>query len=143
MKVCPKCQKKKQLGEFNTDRSRPDGKASYCRPCHRASRRETYRKHRKKHEETSKRGRAARLEKIRAYVREYLLAHPCVDCDETNPVVLEFDHVRGKKDVAVSVMIGKVFGLERIKKEIAKCDVRCANCHRKRTAKEGGWWLAV
>jgi hypothetical protein len=24
--------------------------------------------------------------------------------------------------------------------EIDKCDVRCANCHRRRTAADFGWW---
>jgi hypothetical protein len=29
---------------------------------------------------------------------------------------------------------------EVIAQEIAKCDVRCANCHRRRHAEEGRWF---
>ena len=38
------------------------------------------------------------------YVKNYLLSHPCVDCKETDPIVLEFDHVRGKKRTEVTVL---------------------------------------
>lgn len=71
-------------------------------------------------------------------VHEYLLSHPCVDCGEADPVVLEFDHVRGVKKATVSSMIGGTYSTERLFEEIAKCDVRCANCHRRVTAARGG-----
>ena len=63
-------------------------------------------------------------------IQEYLSTHPCVDCGNPNPIVLEFDHVRGKKHKAVSVMVIESFSWVTILKEIAKCEVRCANCHR-------------
>jgi hypothetical protein len=64
-----------------------------------------------------------------------LLKHPCIDCGETDPVVLDFDHVRGIKRKAVALMI-KDFSWENIQLEIEKCEVRCANCHRRKTSKE-------
>lgn len=70
---------------------------------------------------------------VRAWILEYLKAHPCVDCGETNPVVLEFDHVRGKKEFNIGKASSKNIGMRRLQEEIAKCDVRCANCHRKKT----------
>jgi hypothetical protein len=30
-----------------------------------------------------------------------------------------------------------------LKAEIAKCQVRCANCHRRRTAAQFGWWRSL
>ena len=74
-------------------------------------------------------------------VLEYLLEHPCVDCGESNPIVLEFDHVRGKKYKAVSELMSWDYSLKTLKDEIAKCDVRCANCHRIKTAQERGWHM--
>ena len=46
--------------------------------------------------------RRKRGEAARQYVWDYLATHACVDCGETDPRLLEFDHVRGKKKVAVS-----------------------------------------
>lgn len=66
------------------------------------------------------------------YAMEYLAVHPCVDCGETNPVVLDFDH-RGNKDHEIAKLI-KSGWLAALKREIPKCDVRCSNCHRIRHA---------
>ena len=73
----------------------------------------------------------------RKLLMDYLVAHPCVDCGETDPVVLEFDHVRGKKISAVTKMMYNKASLEKLKAEIAKCDVRSANCHRRKTTQRG------
>jgi len=77
---------------------------------------------------------------VRKFVGDYLREHPCVDCGETDLVVLQFDHCRGTKTMNVSTMIKRRFRLAAIKDEIAKCDVRCANCHARRTAHQFGWW---
>jgi hypothetical protein len=61
----------------------------------------------------------------------------CVDCPEKDPVVLDFDHRdRSKKIGDVGQMVAKGIGISRIRAEIAKCEIRCANCHRRRTARE-------
>lgn len=83
-----------------------------------------------------------RRDQKRVYVVEYLLQHPCVDCGETDLRVLEFDH-RGDvpKRLGVGRLVsGGTWGLEAVIREIAKCDVRCANCHRKRTIGTPEWF---
>lgn len=70
---------------------------------------------------------------IRAFILDYLRTHPCVDCGETDPVVLEFDHVRGEKHFSIGKASTHNIGLGRLQDEMTKCDVRCANCHRRRT----------
>ena len=65
---------------------------------------------------------------------EFLIEQACVDCGEADPIVLEFDHVRGTKQDNVSTLIGRAFSWKRILEEVAKCEVRCANCHRRKTA---------
>lgn len=73
-----------------------------------------------------------------AFVLDYLKTHPCVDCGESDPVVLEFDHV-GAKDRAVSQLKWSGATATRIMTEISNCEVRCVNCHMKRTASQFGW----
>jgi hypothetical protein len=74
-------------------------------------------------------------------VLEYLEAAACTDCGERDSLVLQFDHVdRKARDVAWLVGSGCRPG--RLKDELAKCEVRCANCHRRRTAERAEWFRA-
>ena len=74
------------------------------------------------------------MQNARRFIVGYLQEHPCVDCGEADPVVLQFDHVRGEKTTEVSRLLGPGFSVAGILREIEKCDVRCANCHARRTA---------
>lgn len=56
----------------------------------------------------------------------------CADCGNKNPIVLDFDHL-GNKKYNVSRMVHDGMSWKAIKKEIEKCEVVCANCHRIRT----------
>jgi 5-methylcytosine-specific restriction endonuclease McrA len=80
------------------------------------------------------------VEESKQFVWNYLQAYPCVDCGERDPIVLEFDHVRGKKRKIISQLVNSGYGIDVIKKEIAKCEVRCSNCHKRKTAREQGWF---
>jgi hypothetical protein len=64
----------------------------------------------------------------------------CVDCGESDPCVLDFDLTRGEKEGNISSMVGNGMNWQRIANEIAKCEIRCANCHRRKTARQCGWW---
>ncbi|MEO7019954.1 MAG: hypothetical protein ABI234_07370, partial [Ktedonobacteraceae bacterium] len=64
----------------------------------------------------------------------------CVDCNCLDIRVLEFDHVHGKKAKSISELLKNSASWPRIQSEIAKCEVRCANCHRIQTMERGGWW---
>lgn len=63
---------------------------------------------------------------------EYFRTHPCVDCGEDDPLVLQFDHVSGEKSNSISDMV-RDYSWATILAEIAKCEVRCANCHLRKT----------
>ena len=74
----------------------------------------------------------ARKRMALARLQEIKLESGCVDCGyKENPTALEFDHVRGEKTFTISK--NPSLAWERIEEEIAKCEVRCANCHRIRT----------
>ncbi len=87
------------------------------------------------HREICRQNNVDRRERCRAYRTEYLSTHPCVDCGEADLVVLEFDH-RGDKHEEICVLVSRG-SFDRLVEEIKKCDVRCANCHRRRHARDG------
>ncbi len=70
----------------------------------------------------------------------YLSEHPCVDCGQTDIRCLEFDHVRGSKSADITRLLNNAVDWSVIEAEIAKCEVRCANCHRLKTLERGKWW---
>ena len=87
---------------------------------------------------------SARNERVRKGVEillfEHLSSHPCVDCGERDPVVLEFDHVHGEKAYDVGLLLSRRYPWATVQAEISKCEVRCANCHRRKTARDYGSW---
>lgn len=60
---------------------------------------------------------------------------PCCDCGGCfHPDAMEFHHRdESTKDFALNR--AKSYGLDRVIKEITKCDLLCANCHRTRHAR--------
>lgn len=84
---------------------------------------------------------AAGKQRCREAILSHLLCNPCVDCGETDPVVLEFDHRdRNNKRAGIATMAAGGYAVEAIIAEIEKCDVRCANCHKRVTARQFGWF---
>lgn len=79
----------------------------------------------------------------RHFVLKHLETHPCIDCGEVDPIVLTFDHVRGDKRHNIATMVSKGSRLTSIQNEIDKCEVRCANCHTRRTAYQFGWFKVL
>jgi hypothetical protein len=78
---------------------------------------------------------------VQEYIASYLLQHPYMDCGEADPLVLEFDHRDPlAKEFTIFSRHGSRYSFQRFKAEIAKCDVRCANCHRRKTSREAQTW---
>lgn len=113
-----------------------------CKDCYNASKQTAYRLSPEKREQ-QKQAQLQLKARNKQFVWDYLRNHPCVDCGETDIVVLEFDHVRGEKYKNVSLIAGCSSGLQTLISEIEKCEVVCANCHRKRTAMRSGWAKAA
>lgn len=142
MKTCTKCNNKLPLWCFSkrggVDKSGAARLRSECKSC-RSSLDKTY---------ANKDGiREKKIEKLdlvksrnRKFVLNYLKNNPCVDCGEDDVIVLDFDHVKGKKLKNVSRLVVSHATIATIQEEIDKCEVRCANCHRRATAKRGNFW---
>jgi hypothetical protein len=75
--------------------------------------------------------------KVRENLFKFLSDKKCLDCSESDPIVLDFDHrVRQLKFKSINKMLSGHYSWKSILSEIEKCDVRCANCHRRKTYKE-------
>ena len=141
MKICISCGIEKAFEDFPPNKTKRDGLNPKCRDCYNQYMKEWYEKPENKSKQLSR--AAISKEKARARSREfiwdYLLAHPCENCGETDPIVLEFDHIdESKKEYTVAKML--FMGIVSIKREISKCRVLCANCHRRRTAEQFETW---
>ena len=71
---------------------------------------------------------------MQAFVRDIKTGKPCVDCGVSYaPHVMQFDHVRGKKEFNLSSVSSHFVAKHRVLAEIEKCEIVCANCHAERT----------
>ena len=138
-KYCPSCAQEKEIGAFGVNAARPDKLQSQCRECKKLTQDRWYKKNKARHiANVTKRRRQVETEIIDSMIA-YLREHPCVDCGEDNPVVLEFDHVKGHKRNSICNMIRAGCSWEHIYEEMQKCEVRCCKCHRIKTAKQFGY----
>lgn len=139
MKQCNRCGGVKPLDAFHKRADRPDKYRSICKDCRKAADKENYAGNRNNRIQQMAEYSSARIKAARDFVYGYLKTHPCVDCGESDIIVLEFDHVRGDKIDSIAKMVARHRSLDVIQEEIGKCEVRCANCHRRVTAARGNW----
>lgn len=133
-KRCVKCNQEKDICEFGRRRN---GHQSMCKCCNKDYQREHYRSNKRVYKQKTSEYKHT----LRQQLYKYLQSHPCVDCGESDPVVLEFDHLTpADKEDGISRMIVRKCSWARILAEIEKCQVRCSNCHKRRTAKQFGWY---
>lgn len=79
-----------------------------------------------------KRCRKARQNRARTFVDEHKASHGCLRCGERDPVVLDCHHRVGtQKECEISKMVARGAHWFEIQHELAKCDILCANCHRR------------
>ena len=91
--------------------------------------REQDRRYRERHPtqiKTKQEQTRSQLRRLRAWVSAYKMACGCIDCGYCeHPAALQFDHISGQKTINVS----QAATMKRVQAEMAKCVVRCANCH--------------
>lgn len=139
VKTCTRCGETKPLDQFPPRRrSEPHKLQQWCRACFSEANKRNYWKDPESVRARVGRNSSRRREESQRRAVEYLMTHPCVDCGEANILCLQFDHLTDKT-FDVSFMISTGVSWHRISAEIAKCDVRCANCHARKTAHERGF----
>jgi hypothetical protein len=138
---CGKCGETLPIEQFNWKIKQRGIRRSDCRACAAETSRLHYEQNKADYKKRAKAHNRKQADFLRQKILEYVAAHPCVDCGETNPVLLDFDH---REQSEKSFTIGKVltdgYSWDTIRAEIEKCDVRCVRCHRLRTARQSGWY---
>jgi hypothetical protein len=138
MKQCKKCLLEKDESEFYPSYYKDKVYLlNACKACTLIRTSKNYLKDHERQKGIRKKNTNNRRFARKQILLEYLLAHPCVDCPEKDPVVLEFDHLGDK---LFDISDGLMRPLEIFLEEISKCEVVCANCHKRRTAKRAGDW---
>jgi hypothetical protein len=132
LRRCGRCGESKSTSDFAWRRVRRGQLDNYCRPCRAAYKRAHYIANRQRYIAAATRRKDALMAERTAFLVEFFRTHPCVDCGETDPIALEFDHI-GHKEFTIAAGIGSR-SWQAILDEMAKCEVVCANCHRRRTA---------
>lgn len=139
-KNCNHCGKYKDEEDFNWKFKSLGVRHNTCRDCIHGFNKTYFEGPAKERHLEQVRGRKEEARRVaREFVYDYLLSHPCEECGESDVRVLEFHHI-GDKDMAVGAMVSGGYSIERIMAEISRCKVYCANCHRKITVEEGGWF---
>lgn len=127
MKICSKCGKELPLDKFSWKNKEKGIYQSRCKDCQSKMDKEYYLSslnRRQSIRERAKRDRAA----CRNYIKEYKKHHCCEKCGEDRYYLLDFHHIDNNKEKELSQV--KTWGTTRIQKEINKCAILCANCHR-------------
>ena len=131
MLLCTVCTTRERISRYKT---------SFCRECKREYDRKYHKSRSSIRKQDKQDKQKIRMFSLRKFVFEYLLTHPCIDCGEKDILVLDFDHVRGIKVAAVSFLLTNGCSKQKLVAEIKKCDIRCANCHRRKTAEQFVLW---
>ena len=126
-KRCPKCGEVKRLDDFAKNKRRKDGLQSHCKACKKLVDAKHYRENKEKQFIRVKINKA----KLKQEIDDIKERAGCLYCGESDPCCLDFHHTnKDDKTSGISSMFnnssrGAIF------EEIKKCEVVCANCHRK------------
>jgi hypothetical protein len=130
MKECTICRVNKPVTDYYSNRGKPDNLSNMCKPCARAYMKEYYKKTPK-----LKRIRSEAERKLFAETKKFIdtvkASGGCIYCGESEPCCLDFHHKDSKeKEYEISQLVHRK-SLTKLKIEMEKCDIVCANCHRK------------
>lgn len=111
-KVCTKCKRELPIENFHWRDKAKGTRRSECKDCHNAYMKNVY----KDKKDT--------LQDLKSELK-------CAKCGENRGYVLDFHHRDpSTKGATIARMTSNNYTLDRVQKEIEKCVVLCANCHR-------------
>lgn len=138
-KVCCRCNERKTIEEFGWKNKGLLIRLAACRACRAIETKAQYDANKEKRKKDASARRLLVREANAEKLYDYLLDHPCVECGEGDPLVLEFHHEGPEKNFNVGEMLSTRlvdFNSDKIQFEISLCVILCANCHKRHTHKE-------
>jgi hypothetical protein len=140
MKTCIKCNQPKPKEEFTRKKKNCDERRNVCTVCCRKYQHEHYTQNKEQYVRRAIGFNGKQATQNKLNLVELLEKNRCADCGNTDIRVLEFDHkLPDAKVENISTMIYR-YKWDVILEEISKCDIRCANCHRIKTAMQLNWF---
>lgn len=142
MRICNKCNREKDESDFYKSNSRKDGLQGKCKACDLERVKSYYKLNKEARNKTSVLGRAKRRASAREFILNYLVGKACLDCDNNDIRVLQFDHIKDKR-FNISYLVCNGYSTKVIAQELSNCEIRCANCHSIKTCEEFGHYRSL
>lgn len=140
-KICTRCKQERDAeSDFNWKDKNRGVRHARCKSCQSQISKNHYENNKQAYVARARARDAIVIPENRKRLITYLACHPCVDCGQKDVHVLDFDHVIGEKLRHISMMVKVGYSWAAIEAEIAKCEVRCANCHRIKTGENISSW---
>ena len=146
MKVCTKCNENLPISCYNIKKTNKDGTPqlqSMCINCNKLYQKEHYIKNKQNYSLKARNWDKEYKKKVYSLLIE-MSKDGCIECGEKHFACLQYNHIEPEtKTDSISNMIRNTKGIDLILEEIKKCEILCANCHAKKTAKQFGWYNSL
>ena len=130
MKICDTCKTSKNLLAFNKNRAKKDGLNSICKECSKLRSRKYYKENREKHIKVIRTRNILLQKRIKSCINKIKNAG-CQTCSERSFCCIDFHHINEEERENHISAMAHYCSLKKLKEEIEKCCLLCANCHRK------------
>jgi len=138
--TCTVCGEDKDAEAFAFKNKAAGRRHRKCKVCMAAYGRDHYARNRAAYINRNVANNRVRRRSLKQRVWGHVASQACVDCGERDPLVLEFDHLDPlTKRAEIYYLVQRGYAWTTIQDEISRCEVRCANCHRRRTAVQFSW----
>ena len=126
LRQCYGCKEMKTLDAFPKSKRESGGRRYQCYLCKREQD-----KNRPSSRLLMREHRGRQQSRAVAILDDYRRTHPCPRCGESEPAALDFHHVDPSVKSGPIMVIAKNGTMQKLREELAKCIILCANCHRK------------
>ncbi len=132
LKLCTACDTPKLLKFFNKSLSRLERRRSHCKSCERQQATAYYRLNPRLYSDRARAFNKKKYQQRKAEMNAIRQRDGCLFCGEKTLCVLDFHHIKGRSKHGGKVMARAANCSDKqFKKELKRCVVVCANCHRK------------